>query len=419
MTDWALKRQLIILFLIFLLIFTIALVSYVSVSDDAPTCSDGVLNQGELRVDCGSVCNKTCLLENEGVSVLWSRSFKLDETTYSAAAYLRSLNRDLIAYNVPYQFVLYDVEGSVITQVGGSVDILPLTTTPIFVPTITVGNRVVVRTLFEFLETPKWIEYGTIPRFEISNETFDVSTNQPTATARVKNINETPEKDLLLVGSIFDLNNNAIATSQTLIKNINPEEIKEVFFSWRNPFDLLNADFCDAPVYTIIAMPQGFQETVDYAKILLPALQSKDKLYLTGDSRAVNNLSSTLDTPLYNSITYKKGDTSLPIDLQIEDTLSQIEEKANILIITNENLTIEQTDNIIEIADREETRVFLVFLISQNLRQTQAIGSRLPIANVSYIFDEKIAKQVYSSFQKESCFVPPARIQITPVPNVR
>ncbi|MEX2515283.1 MAG: hypothetical protein WD335_04110 [Candidatus Paceibacterota bacterium] len=201
-----------------------------------PTCSDGIQNQGEVGVDCGDVCGGICQAPLPEVDIVWDRSFQVSDSIYNAVAYIENPNTDLVAYDVPYRFQIYDTNNILITERRGEMDILSQPITAAFAAGINTRDREVGRTEFEFTENPFWEEpnFETL-RFEIRNRDFDLTDN-PRLSLDILNSNTQPVRNIVLTAFIFDTNGDAVHVSQTTVSDLGIQESESVIFTWREPF---------------------------------------------------------------------------------------------------------------------------------------------------------------------------------------
>src|SRR3989344_4321547 len=76
MDPWARRRQTIILGIAAFAALGIAALVYINYQP-APSCSDGLQNQGELAIDCGGPCAAVCAQEPRPLVVEWARVFPI------------------------------------------------------------------------------------------------------------------------------------------------------------------------------------------------------------------------------------------------------------------------------------------------------------------------------------------------------
>ena len=90
--SWRAKRQIGVIF-IFLAVAAVVLAIFLyPILVKKPTCFDTKMNGTETGVDCGGTCMKFCSADIKQPVVLWSRSFKVTDGLYNAAAYVQNQN---------------------------------------------------------------------------------------------------------------------------------------------------------------------------------------------------------------------------------------------------------------------------------------------------------------------------------------
>jgi len=202
-----------------------------------PTCFDGKQNQGETAIDKGGPCINLDGRSLQEYSVLWARAFPIRDGFYNAVAYVENPNARAGMYSIRYEFKLYDDKNILIAQRFGSTPLFPGGVFPVFESRIDAGNRVPARTTFSFVTQGVWKKMKNATRgIEIYNQRTSDVTSAPRVDAVIKNNNLTSLSNIILVAVLFDDKDNAIATSRTLIENLNPGEDKTIAFTWPRPF---------------------------------------------------------------------------------------------------------------------------------------------------------------------------------------
>ena len=98
----------------------------------APTCTDGVQNQGETAADKGGPCPVLDGRALSPASILWSRSFTVRDGLYSSVAYVQNDNAQAGVRLVSYRFGLYDGKNVLIAERAGQMFIMPASITPVY-----------------------------------------------------------------------------------------------------------------------------------------------------------------------------------------------------------------------------------------------------------------------------------------------
>lgn len=202
-----------------------------------PTCDDSILNQGETAIDRGGPCP---LLDPRALApapTLWSRSFRVRDGSYNAVAYIQNPNEQAGVRNVAYRLALYDSENVLVAEREGRTFIMPGSVTPVFESNIWTGNRVAVRTYFEYEETPVWERLRDLSRIVVINDKEIHETGAaPRITATAKNTSVRDLYEVRFVATVFDPAGNAFSSSQTKIPKLRAGEKQEITFTWPDPF---------------------------------------------------------------------------------------------------------------------------------------------------------------------------------------
>ena len=236
-SGWARKRQILYGGGVFLFFFVIIAPIVFFLTYTPPSCFDGKLNQTETAIDRGGPCS---LLDERFIqphAVLWSRAFPVRDGFYNAVAYIENPNQDGGVYDASYQFKLYDDRNILIAERYGRVPIFPGKVFPIFESRIDTGNRVPVRTFFTFLNEFQW-ETMSDPTIGLSilNQRITKVDTAPRVDAAIRNNTVREREDIVVIATLFDSANNAIASSRTLVERLGPGEQQQIAFTWPRPF---------------------------------------------------------------------------------------------------------------------------------------------------------------------------------------
>lgn len=235
--NWATRRR--SLYISIIVVFAAALSGvpiYYLFFTDVPTCSDGRKNQDELGVDCGGGCERLCAIQIRTPAVLWSRSFKVKEGTYNAVAYIENSNFDAGVDSIDYVFQLFDDRNVIVAERRGKTFLTTNGLTPIFEAGIDTGNRVPVRTFFEFRSDPWWRKAQNAPGYTVSETHLTIKDNGlPRVDAIITNDTVSDIRDIEAVATIFGIDGNAMASSQTTIPLLGPRKSAALVFTWPTP----------------------------------------------------------------------------------------------------------------------------------------------------------------------------------------
>jgi len=237
--SWARRRQVYYgLGVAVFIIMIFAPIAY-NIIHEEPTCFDGKQNQGETSIDKGGPCK---LLDERAVqplSVMWVRPFKVRDGMYSAVAYIENANKSSGIESITYQLKLYSENSLLIAERFGKVAILPGMVTPILETNINVGNRKVVRAVFQFVNREVWVDMqNPTLGIKVSEERVIDKDTRPTVSANVTNTGVVDKSDVVFIATVFDTAGNAFATSRTYIEKLGAGQTQQVVFTWPEAFTL-------------------------------------------------------------------------------------------------------------------------------------------------------------------------------------
>jgi len=237
--SWASKRRSTYIAIVFVIALIILVPIIFFTLNEEPTCLDDKQNGNEIGIDCGGSCEKLCSVQTLDPVTIWSKSFKISESIYNSVAYVENPNLEGGILKIPYVFKLFDDKNLLIAERKGFTFILPNTITPIFEGTIFTGERVPVKTFFEFSEQFEWSRYGnkgkdlSVSDIKLSNA--DIS---PRVDATLSNSSISDVYNVEVVAIVFDSSDNAIAVSSTFVETLPNRSSRNIVFTWPNKFDL-------------------------------------------------------------------------------------------------------------------------------------------------------------------------------------
>lgn len=203
----------------------------------APTCFDNTQNQGEEGVDCGGSCSTVCSFSAIDPIIHWARAFPITPGNYTAVAYIENPNTDAAVSNISYNFKFYDDQNVLLGERNGTTFIPAKKTFPIFENNINTGERQIKKTFFEFIQVPNWqkavnpVPLLTVVSKEVTNENV-----APKLSSVIRNPNLVSINNIEVVAVLYDSDDNAIASSETIIDSIAKESTSEAIFTWPSPF---------------------------------------------------------------------------------------------------------------------------------------------------------------------------------------
>jgi hypothetical protein len=234
--TWSNRRKLFILTGIFLFLAVLVALPVFLVTYQAPSCFDKKQNQSEGGVDCGGQCTLLCETTIAKPKVLWVRSFRVSKGIYNAVVYVENPNLDSGASVAPYTIYLRDANSQIVER-KGTTFITPGKTFAIFETGIKTGERVPLKTEFDFAEGIAWtknIQREPVLTFE--NMELTSEDKHPRLTAGIKNGSLLSVNNIEVVAVMYDAGDNAIASSRTTVDSVGPESSEQIVFTWPEPF---------------------------------------------------------------------------------------------------------------------------------------------------------------------------------------
>ncbi len=128
---------------------------YWYITQERPSCDDGIINQDEGGVDCGGVCLPCAFKNLQALEVFPVNIFDNGNQTTSVLIELLNKNKELGITNLPYTINLYDNSGNKIFSLNKDIQIKPgarqyIVAAGLAVDPVLVGRGELV------LEEPKW-----------------------------------------------------------------------------------------------------------------------------------------------------------------------------------------------------------------------------------------------------------------------
>jgi len=236
MASWSTKRKYTYFFVFIVFVVLAVGLPVFFLTYESPTCSDGKQNGSERGIDCGGSCTRLCPAEFLSPRVLWSYSMNVATGIYNALAYVENPNQSVKAKSLGYSFKLFDERGLLVSERKGKAFIPAGQKFAIFEGGIKTGERIPVKTTFEFNEGVEWER--SVQLSGLRTLTIDLEQGtEPKAEAKVKN--ESVDRVFSSVDAfivIYDEKDNRLAFSKTIIETLNPGEITTLYFTWPEAF---------------------------------------------------------------------------------------------------------------------------------------------------------------------------------------
>jgi hypothetical protein len=229
--QWALRRQFLFALGVLVLFGALGTFVYFSYIYKAPTCFDGVQNQGEEGIDCDGSCALLCKAPN--VSVVWARPVQAASGVYHAVALIRNPDTTS-AGSFTYEISLFDAENILVARRPGTFAIAPGEVAPLFEANIVTGERIPSRVFVDiapgqFVRTERASQLVRILNWDL-----DEATSRLTAT--VQNNSNAPVSGATVTALLFNTDDILVNASQTLSGPLEPNERKTITFTWQEPF---------------------------------------------------------------------------------------------------------------------------------------------------------------------------------------
>lgn len=235
--TWASNRQYLIIFSIVAIVIALVAVTTISIVYKTPTCTDGKQNGEETGIDCGGACTYLCLAEVERPVVRFVRAFSPQPNRFDVIAYIDNRNPSAAAREVEATIEVYSQSRELLTTETISFDIPAGATVPVFVPEVYRGEAEVGQVFIVFNDsslqfyTPQEQHIvPTVASLEIEN------TDTPRVRATLENTSAFTLYGVKPIATVFDIEGNALAASQTYIAQIGAYGKTNAFFTWNAPF---------------------------------------------------------------------------------------------------------------------------------------------------------------------------------------
>lgn len=235
------KRAIIIA--IYLAMFSVVAVGLYFMFRTKETCSDGIRNQDEEKIDCGGVSCAPCQEEVKAADLLIEKSFAIQSDNSGKAevlALVTNPNDNFGSDSFQYRFELLDASGNAVSSREGRSFILPGETKYVVENDLPFeGDFKKVR--FSLLEV-SWVrsnDFYESPQLRIINRRY-TEVNSGTIFSEAVGVikNESPfDFNLISVKVIlFDDSGMIVATNVTEMRTVKSEEEREFKVFWPNKF---------------------------------------------------------------------------------------------------------------------------------------------------------------------------------------
>jgi hypothetical protein len=233
-------KQIIIALIFFLILSGFGFLVY-SFTKPAPSCADGIRNQGEEDIDCGGPCDSCELVHIKEIDILWVKVVSGQDNFYDLAAKIKNPNQNYGSGQASYQFELYDSQDNLIAEYPGTTYILP-NQTKYLLKVKAESNRPVKQVKFSFgqIEWEKPEDYQP-PQLSIQQKEYRLLGDEEPGFAQLRAvlINKTNfdfdkiDIDILL----FDSSSRLLAVNTNEIRTLLAGQERDFFSVWFNQID--------------------------------------------------------------------------------------------------------------------------------------------------------------------------------------
>jgi hypothetical protein len=255
--SWGRRRQIIILLNVgAVIVAIIAWFSFLALYH-APTCTDGVQNQGETGVDCGGPCAAVCTDAAHAPVVLYARALPKDGGRIDVAASVTNPNQGAEAHAVQYTLTLYGAQQVFVKRVTGTLDLPAGATVPVFIPNLSVGYQSDIHALLAIASStiawrvPAPGDVSPVP--QAGTATVGGTHGAPRITATLTNDTTGAMQDVPVVVFVSDAAGNVIAASETIVPNVPAQGQATATFTWNQAFSATPSVISITPIAAVAA----------------------------------------------------------------------------------------------------------------------------------------------------------------------
>lgn len=213
----------------YLLIFSgIVFLIYSIYFKPAPSCFDGIQNNGEQGVDCGGPCAKVCTpIDMQPISVIGNvQTFVTSGKNITFLAQVSNPNSNFAAKSFDYSFNIYDASGTEIQSIPGTSFIYGGEAKYLLVPNQQISsssNKVML-----VISNPVWAkssDYGSIPKFTLNGiQTSIISQGVIGVVGSITNNDISTFSKITIIAILKDSNGNVIGSSETEVDNLSANQ---------------------------------------------------------------------------------------------------------------------------------------------------------------------------------------------------
>lgn len=233
--DWRTRKQLTILLVVFLFVFSGLAGIYFAYIKTPATCTDNKKNQGETEADCGGPCAPCAFKYQRNVEVFFSRFVRVRLNTYDIVAEVQNPNSHLAANPLSYRMRLFDDQGVEIGRRDNVTFVYPNDRVYIIEPNF-VSERTIARAEIEIMERETKWEYveELRPELTLGNKAYipNVEGAGASVTAELVNKSLFGFQKVEIRAALLDEEGNIIGVAKTVAEAVRPNESRKIELIW-------------------------------------------------------------------------------------------------------------------------------------------------------------------------------------------
>lgn len=233
--DWRTRKQLTILFVVFLFIFSALTGIYFAYIKTPATCTDDKKNQGEAEADCGGPCAPCAFKYQKEIEVFFARFVPVRANTYDIVAEVQNPNSHLAANPLSYRMRLFDDQGVEIGRRENITFVYPNDRIYIIEPNF-VSERRVARAEVEIAERETRWEYleELRPELTLGNKVYIPNAEGAGARVTAELVNKSlfGFQRVEIRAALLDGEGNIIGVAKTIAELVHPNESRQIELIW-------------------------------------------------------------------------------------------------------------------------------------------------------------------------------------------
>ncbi len=199
-----------------------------------PSCTDLKQNQDETGVDCGGSCAYLCSDTVQAPRVQFARAVENGAGRTDVIAYIENRNAGAEANDARYTVEVFATDGTPLGTRVGMIDIPARSTIALYVPGVAAAGG--VRAFVSFEDTLRWRTARSANTALVVSRVDRVEGNRPRITAVLENPEPEAQYNRTVIATVFDAGGEAIAVSQTVVREVPALGTTEAVFTWNAPY---------------------------------------------------------------------------------------------------------------------------------------------------------------------------------------